>query len=245
MLGTITDGRPRPVPGRYGYSRGWQMTREGVGIATVYERKDRPDFVVATGEDSGLVAGALRRLAPGHTVPRADVCEDFAGGQAFFRRTHELVTEQLRGRVVLTDFIQTGPKGEAATLYVGAKTSETRVRMYEKGKEDPTYPADTVRLEVQVRPGKPHRKAYAGSLAPEGFWGFSRWSRWLLEEVTGMQAPAAPARSRRLTDLEGSIEALAHQYGGRLIELIDFLDGDLEAFALYLLTRSQEAHGGD
>lgn len=237
LLAHLTDEAPKAVKGRFGYSRGWQMRREGRTLATVLCGHGKPDHVVVTGEDSPLVAEALRRHAPGHTVSRADVCEDFAGGTDFFGATRSLCKNHLGGRVILTEYVETGLTGQAATLYVGSRESETRVRMYEKGKQDTAYAPDTVRLEVQVRPGKPDRKAYAAGIEPEAFWGFAKWSRWLIQEVAAKAAPAAPVRSERVSDLDGAVDAMAVQYGRRLIELIARHDGDLEAFALDILRR--------
>lgn len=243
VLGIAADGAPRLVKGAYGYSRGWALAREGQTLATVYEGSGRLDHVVATGRDAHEVAGLLRRHVPGHSVSRGDVRLDFAGGQEFFATVRGLAAARLRGTVTLTDFVETSRDGEAATLYVGSRKSETRVRLYEKGKQDNAYAPDTVRLEVQVRPSKPERKAYAGTVEPEGYWGFARWARWLHEAVTGVGAPAAPVRSERVSDLNGSLDAMAFQYGGRLLELVDLLGGDIEAFAMDILTRVERAKG--
>ncbi|MEB3029891.1 hypothetical protein VJI72_08880, partial [Parvimonas micra] len=68
--------------------------------------------------------------------------------------------------------------------YMGATTSDVRVRLYEKTAElrrslPPSrwgeIPENVVRLETQVRPRKKY-KAVAAAVDAEQAWGFSRWT---------------------------------------------------------------------
>jgi hypothetical protein len=170
------------------------------------------------------------------------VCLDFQQGESFFGSTRDLIVTELAGRVTLTDYVETALTHQSATLYVGSKASETRVRLYEKGKQDSTYQPDTVRLELQARPGKRDRKEYAAQLEPSGYWGLARWSRWLAESMVGLAAPAAPPRSARVSDLDRALDAMAVQYGRRILEQAQRLEGDLEALAVDLLNRIPQAY---
>lgn len=238
LLRVLGDSAPELVRGQYGYPRGWRVTREGSTLLTVFEGRGLRDHVVATGQDAHEVAGVLKRRLPEHSVSRADVALDFDQGPEFFAETRELAHDLLAGSVTLTDYVETAPQGTASTLYVGSRKSEVRARLYEKGKESPdTHPVDRVRLEVQARPGKPERKAHAATLDPLGFWGLSRWSRELLHEVSGLAAPAAPVRSARVSDLDGALDAMTLQYGKRILQLAERLEGDFEAIAVDLLRR--------
>lgn len=138
-------------------------------------------------------------------------------------------------KVELQSLSVESPRGDSATLYVGSKESEVRVRIYESGKVHDYLPDDFIRGEIQVRPKK-DRKSLAASLEPEGFWGMSKWARDLRARM-GELVPAAPVRTARVSDLDGALDAMCHQYGRRLLELIERLEGDLEAFSLDLLTR--------
>lgn len=230
VLGMLADEPLQALPGRYGYSRGWDVRRDGSTLCRLYEGHGLRDHFVATGADSPEVAAAVRNRVPGHFVSRADVALDFVAGPDFFATTRELLHSRLAGSVVLTDYVETAPAGTSSTLYVGSKKAEVRMRVYEKGKQDPeTYAPDTVRMEVQVRPGKPDRKAYAAGLDPLAFYGMARWSREALQAVTGLHAPAAPVRSARVSDLDRALDTMACQYGGRILELLERLDGDLAA----------------
>jgi len=243
VLAPLGDAAPRPLPGIHGYDRGWEIPRGGTGLCRVYEGRGLVDHVVVSGADSPEVARAVRTHVPGHLVTRADVCVDFDSGPSFYGSTREQLRQKLTGKVTLTDYVQTARTTEvAATFYMGSKASETRVRLYEKGKEDPNYPADTVRLELQARPEKAPRREWAASMNPDGFWGIARWSRMLASDLCGITAPAPPPRSARVSDVDKALDALAIQYGRRLLERAEQLDGDLEALALDILRRIPETY---
>lgn len=233
----LSDGAPTLVPGRLGYSRGWALTRDGSSFATVYQGASRGDHVWASGPAAPVVAGALRCHQEGHSVSRADACVDFSGGSDFFRDVRSLAVSAFSGRVIMTDYVEHGLKGDASTFYVGSRKSETRIRLYEKGKQDDGYAADVVRLEVQVRPQTADRKAYAATVEPDAFFGFARWSRRLFSEVADTAVPAAPNRSERVSDLDGALDTLALQYGKRLLELEQRYGGDAAAAWVDLVSR--------
>lgn len=245
VLLPLIDESPSRITGRLGYSRGWRLSREGSTFAEVFESDHLNDHVVATGKQAPQVASVLRTLAPGHSVARADVKLDFSAGPAFFDKTRSLIRHHLSGKVTLTDYIEESPKGKSSTLYVGSKSSETRLRLYEKGKQDPAYPADTVRMELQVRPAKAPRKLMAATMEPDDYWGFARWSRSVANAVASIQAPVVPPQSQGVTDLDRSLEAVALQYGKVFLNALENRHGgDVEAFALDLFARVIEHHGG-
>lgn len=240
VLAVHSDDHPEAIKGAHGYSRGWAMRREGRTFARVYQGHGLPEHVVASGEDAPAVADLLRGHLP-HQVSRADVCVDYEGGDATFAQVRAMAESVALGRVVITDYVERAPAGTAATCYVGARSSEVRARIYEKGKQDPRYPVGTVRAEVQTRPSSRDRKQLAATLDPAAFWGLSRWSRQLMAEL-GVMVPAAPVRTPRVSDLDGALNAMSSQYGRRLLELAERLEGDVEAFALDLLARVYGSH---
>lgn len=243
LLALHGDEAPKRIKGMHGYHRGWEIRREGSTLCKVFEGEGLTDHVLASGADSPEIAGALKRHVPQHRVARADVCLDFQQGPGLFSDLRSLMFARLKGAVTLSEWIETGPKETSATLYAGSRQSDVRVRLYEKGKQDTTYDHDTVRLELQARPKK-DRKSYAAGIEPGDYWGLARWSRKLVEEVTGMAVPAAPARSERVTDLQGSMNAMTAQYGGRLLEYLAFHEGDLESFALGIVNAIGQLDAG-
>jgi len=240
LLLHLSDGPPDLVPGRLGFSRGWRLSRDGATFATVFQGPGRGDHVLATGADAPEVASALKGRAS-HAVSRADACVDFSGGEEFFRTVRGLAMSAFSGRVSMTDYVEHGLKGDSSTFYVGSSKSETRVRLYEKGKQDEKYASDVVRLEVQVRPADRSRKVYASEVSPDAFFGFARWSSNLFESVTAANIPLAPKRSERVSDLDGALDALALQYGKRLLELEQRFGGDAAAAWVDLVSRVRVA----
>lgn len=231
------DEPPVVDRGMHGYTRSWHIRRDGSNWATIMEGHGLRDHFYASGSAARDVSRVVRDNFA-HSVSRADVAMDFVQGPSFFGTTRESLRELLRGKVTLTDYVEVAPTGqESATFYAGSRKSEVRVRLYEKGKEDASYDPDTARLEVQVRPGTKARKVYASSLEPIGFFGMARWTRATLEAVAGLDVTPAPPRSDRVSDLDGALSALVHQYGPRLLELMEKHEGDIEAFALDLLAR--------
>lgn len=175
------------------------------------------------GERTPEVVERLRSVFP-HQVTRVDSCADFDAPGAFesllgpvreVKDKHRVWGEQ-RG-----DWDQP-EKGRTQTL--GAKSSPTTLRLYEKGKQ-PEYAhlarTDWVRIEVQVRPQKEAKFAYA-QLQPLEVWGASRWSRDLAAAVLRQHVDPHPAGTvYRKSDLERKLDALCRQYGPTLLELVE------------------------
>lgn len=243
LLAPLGDERPRRDRATMGYTRAWEVRRDGRTLCRVLEAPALPDHVVVTGSDAPEIARVLRSRVPAHRVSRADVAMDFRGGEQFWHSTAATVRHHLTGSVVITEYRETGLAGESATLYVGARSSETRVRLYEKGKQDDTYEPDTVRIEIQARPKK-ERRDYCARIAPDAYWGLSRWSGWLADEVASVGAPAAPPRSARVSDLEGAMLACINTYGQRILEWLRVEHGgDPEGLGVELVRRCQERYG--
>jgi DNA relaxase NicK len=193
------------------------------------------------GERSPQVVEALRRRYP-HRVTRVDSCADFDAPRAFqtllrpvmaVKREHGIWGER-RG-----DWSQP-EKGRTMTL--GAKSSPTTFRLYEKGKQ-PEYAhlarGDWVRAEVQVRPQKDAKESFAQLAAPE-VWGAARWSRDLAGRILKDHVDAHPAGTVwKKTDLEARIDWICRQGGPTLVELAAAL-GSWECVGLTLRDRIRE-----
>jgi len=233
----LADEAPVPVPGVLGYGHGWELRREGSRAAVVYGGGSQEyPFIVGSGEDAVRVAEFVRSRQAVHRVARADVCvdTDTAGAFGFLVDGLRSVLGGTRAYVIQPDHPEDG-----ATYYAGSKASEVRSRLYEKGRQlqDAERP-DWVRYEVQVRPQK-GRKAWAATASEDALLGASRWSRRFASEVLGLAAAAPPTRSERVSDLDGALQAMWVQYGGRMRELLEMLDGDAEAFGVELVARGE------
>ena len=175
--------------------------------------------------------GAVKRLRERfeHRVTRVDSCADFDTPTAFdellghcleVKKSHRLKGSKLGD---WEDFPEDG-----RTMYLGSPSSVSRVRLYEKGKQ-PEYRHlgrdHWTRIEVQVRPAKEAKAAYAEA-TPEQVWGASGWTRELAARVLQQHVDPHPAGTTyRLTERDRALAWMCRQYGAHLVELAQDLGG--------------------
>lgn len=158
-----------------------------------------------------------------HRCTRVDACADFDAPGAFERLQRACVAVKRKHRVwgeKRGDWEDQPEKGR--TYYLGAATSTTRMRLYEKGLQ-PEYAhlgrTDWVRIEAQVRPAKDAKVAFT-ALSPLEVWGASAWSRDLAGKVLGEHVDPHPAGTvYRLSDRESALRWMCKQYGAHLVGL--------------------------
>lgn len=188
---------------------------------------DRVMFEVK-GERSPDAVERLRSAFP-HRVTRADACADFDRLGAFEELLRPCMqvkkAHKLKGNKAgdWEDFPEDG-----RTLYLGAAASAVRVRLYEKGKQ-PEYQhlgrPNWARIEVQARPAKEAKEAYA-TLSPVEVWGASSWTRDLAAKVLREHVDPHPAGTvYRLSEREAAIRWMCKQYGAHLVGLAGDLGG--------------------
>lgn len=214
--------------------------------------------VVASGEVTPAVVDVLRSELPDHGVSRADPCLDFADPGAYDRlQGIALDLAKARGlRVGCAGDHLVTQKGR--TLYLGAPSSVTRLRLYDKAEElrqklrnDPealaTVPAELARLEVQVRPHSPEAKAAAARLSPLEVMGSASWTRALMRSVAELDiAPFRAGTVWRQSDHDRAYRAMLAQYGRVFQGMLRDL-GSWECVGLQIgsdLQRGQRARGG-
>lgn len=244
LLATLGDEPPAPLLARNGFSTAVEIRRGGCRAALLQWGgcHDRA-HVIGSGADAPAVARfcrqTLRAHAVSHTVARADVCVDTDSTGAYGALRAALRACAREHRAKGHTYVPNDPR-DGETTYIGSKTSEVTARLYEKGKQLPKENRpDWVRYEVQFKPQK-GRKEWAATASASDLLGAARWSRAFAAEVLGVAAAAPPARSQRVSDLEGAIATMCGQYGNRLLELFEFHGGDLTAFGLELLTRAEQ-----
>lgn len=173
-------------------------------------------LIEVKGDRTQKAVEALRSRFP-HRCTRVDSCADFDAPGAFERLYRGCVKVKRDHRIIggkSGDWEDFPEKGR--TLYLGAKTSVARVRLYEKGKQ-PEYEhlgrLDWVRLEVQVRPAKEAKEAFS-ELSPLDVWGASRWTRELAAELLEQHIDPHPAGTvYRLPSDERALKYVCKQYG--------------------------------
>jgi hypothetical protein len=183
---------------------------------------------VVSGESAQAASELLRSNFPEHSVSRADACIDYAEPGAY-ERLQSLAVGVARDRG-----IRVGTAGDhlvtlqGRTVYLGASSSHTRLRLYDKAAElrsqfarDPVrlaeVPDELARLECQVRPQSPAAKAAASRVDPITLMGSAAWMRELMLRVSGLELhPFEAGKVWRQSDDDRAYAALLAQYGGLL-----------------------------
>lgn len=215
--GQVVEGR-----GRHNYHQSFRINdAQGFRVAEVLAGGNNGDpNITASGEVTPAFVDVVRSCWPSHRVTRFDSAEDFAkegaldGLEAICRG----VAKELRvkGRAVVPD-----DPTEGKTYYMGAPTSDNRVRLYDKTAETrrklpecrhAEIPDHWARLEVQVRPIK-EWKAYAAQATPEEAWGFAGWTHELAKRAFSLDIARVTMKAGRETDDERAFRHLVIQYG--------------------------------
>lgn len=230
LLGVAPSGVWEPLKkAPHGYAFGDRLVDADGPVLSVWwgGMHAHPHFVVS-GETAQLAAQVLRADLPAHSVSRADVCIDYADEGAYERLQGLAVSvAKDKGVKVSTagDHLLT-MKGR--TCYLGAASSHTRMRLYDKAEElRSKYAADPIRLaavpehlariESQVRPQTREAKSAAALADPLVLMGSAAWMRVLMKLVADIDLhPFEAARSWRQSDDDRAYAALCAQYGGLL-----------------------------
>lgn len=222
--GEIIEGR-----GRQNYRQSFRiLDARGERVAEVLAGGSNGDpNVTASGIVTPRFVEVVREFWPDHRVTRFDAAEDMAQEGAL--DTLEAVCRGLakdlgiRGRAVVPD-----DPSEGRTYYLGAPSSDTRVRLYDKtaetrGKLPPErhdeVPDHWARLEVQVRPRK-EWKRYAAQATPEQAWGFAGWTHELAKRALSLQIQRITMQAGRETDDERAFRFMVMQYGPLLQRML-------------------------
>lgn len=236
LVATAVEGLPgkswtmKQGKGFHQFGERISFVEDGSEFAAVMWGGRQGDRVMleAKGERTPAVVEALRSHFP-HRCTRVDSCADFDAPGAFQSLYKACRTVKKAHRIIggkAGDWEDFPEKGR--TLYLGAKSSVTRTRLYEKGKQ-PEYAHlerdDWVRLEVQVRPAKDAKTEFA-TLSPAEVWGASRWTRDLAAVALQNHVDPHPAGTTyRRSSNETTLRWMCRQYGPAMAELADELGG--------------------
>lgn len=204
--------------GRNGYALCCSLDRDGATLAQVYGHSARAGevHIVTTSEACDAAVPSIRELFPDHRVSRADSSVDFDADFAELdaRAVAFAVARGISYRLV-TD------SAGGATRYLGAPSSELRVRVYKKSEQlralhpeaAHTIPDGIVRVELQARPGKRTVKERAARMTADELWGLGKWSRDFAAELLGFDAPRVATHFRRPSNWSRAVHYLGLQYG--------------------------------
>ena len=182
--------------------------------------------VVLSGEDAEVGAALLREAWPEtQAVTRADACIDYADPGAYDR------LQELALGVAQSEGIKVGTAGDhlvtmkGRTVYLGAPSSHTRLRIYDKGEQlrqqfakDParlaTVPEHLARFECQVRPQTPQARYAASKAQAMELMGSARWMRVLMRQVADVELqPFNAGKVWRQSDHQRAYHHMLVQYG--------------------------------
>jgi hypothetical protein len=157
----------------------------------------------------------LRRMWPAHWISRADSSVDFSADFAELDAVAVAFAED-RG----LSFRLVSDSAGGATRYLGAPSSELRVRVYKKSEQlralhpeaVDSIPDGIVRVELQARPGKRAVKERAATMTADGLWGLGAWSQIFAAQILGFEAERVPTHFRRPSDWTRALHYLGKQY---------------------------------
>lgn len=212
LRGRVTTGK-----GRNGYAICHVVTRDDDELVRVYGRSARFGEVhlQVSSESCDEVVPLIRKWWPKHRISRADVSVDFAADFAELdSRAVELAERRGISHRLVTD------SDGGATRYLGAPSSENRVRVYRKSEQlralhpdrAAEIPDGVVRVELQSRPGKSEVKARAATMTADEFWGFGEWTKVFAAEMLGIEAERVATHFRRPSEWARMLHFLGQQY---------------------------------
>ena len=234
-LATLSDHgweRMKRTPQGYGFGD-VLSDADGALVRLLWGGKHEYPHVIASGEPAHAVSEVLRTHFPDHRPSRLDVCTDYAEPGAY-DRLQGLALEVAKERSITV-----GTAGDhlltlkGRTIYLGAPSSHTRLRIYDKAAElrakyDGQFsklaqiPAELARFECQVRPQTLEAKSIAARADPVALMGSAAWMRELVRRVDGLDlAPFQAGRAWRQSDHDRAYAAMLAQYGGTLQRVME------------------------
>lgn len=193
VIGQLADGLGgmdeefRPVR-RYRHTRAIKVAGDVAAWVGV-DGASGAIYVEGKGDRSPMLAGLIRQHYPDHTVPRADVCEDYDEPGAFSALV-ELVRQHKGSRVRSGYKELPDNEDEGKTWAAGQRGGVGFVRVYEAGKHPDRVHLerpDWARLELECRPQYAKGKRAAASMSPVEFWGATAWTHRVGEAAAGIQ----------------------------------------------------------
>lgn len=194
--------------GRHGYNRGIIVSSEKFELTILDLGNGGWPHMVAGGASADIGMRIAKMLSVPGRITRVDIaCDSLEGWMPAEQRVIEWADTHPKTKLLsVGDFYR---QQDGRTYYVGASTSEKRIRVYEKGiqlKGDPNW----IRVELQYRPNNRGAKSWAFGATIEEIANSSR-AFLALRANSGLYAPPLYERPARQP-----IVALAHQYGRTL-----------------------------
>jgi DNA relaxase NicK len=189
------------------------------------------------GRAAPFVASYLRDNV-GHQPTRIDHAIDLRSKGAFDRIYGAAV------RLCREHGLRGAPAGDwvskdgGRTFYVGSRSSQVYVRIYEKGIK---YARDLgeaitpelrewVRVELEFKPQNKVAREIAKTIDGVHMWGSTGWTDQLAKEVLGVHSEPVNIRQRRESNQERALRFMGSQYSAHLTALFEQNDKDFCEF---------------
>lgn len=219
--------------------------RKGRKLAAVKHGGYPFPHLEAEGSAAPAVAEALRATGWVHKPTRIDSCVDITR-PGLLDDLHTIMREFEAKHGLHLNYAGAALDNpeRGTTIYLGSRKSQVFLRAYEKGRQlaeqqgiDPRTLSpemqNWVRVELVFRPDKPHAKAFASAISPEGVWGVSSWSQEFAKRALSLNAERVKLSQRRESDHERALRHMAGQYRLHLQRLLHECGGDYaQAFAV-------------
>jgi len=230
-------GRPM-----HGYTHCAELEHGADVLCRIYYSHDGQPFLQASGESAQVVENVLRQYRLMYRTTRKDAALDLYDSEWFgvlvdVTTRYALSSMPPRKVEYAGDWLH-AKKGR--TLYCGARTSRTFLRLYEKGRKERTD-ADWIRCEVEYKPQSEAEQYHASELSAAQVWTLRAYHVWGpvlgFSQAEIIDSPVVPRRRR---DVDRSRNWLANQYGNCLEDWLHEVGGDPCELVGQLLQRIEE-----
>lgn len=211
---------------------------------------NKTTLITASSDMCPSVVAAIREVWPDHNVSRIDACQDFVGSTVF-EDMDALLVDVALDRGLKLDQMGDWHRKNGRTRYVGARSSVSRGRLYEKGWQQfdlaaagradlpDDFDITRTRLETQLRP--PSRdKLAASKYSPEDVVAYSEWTKWAHSLMLGFEFAVPLKADRKRSPHDMKMLHLAKQYGRTISKQLELCDGSFELLGKSLFDFVQE-----
>lgn len=255
----------------YHYTDGYSVTSNDSGLACrVFVKEGQKPYAFASSDATDAFCDLIRNEYPDrHLVTRLDPCQDFYDGTARRKITGIMrrIAKARRMRLQLIHDPLDPTAGQ--TTYLGSKSSEYRMRTYDKGWEQYgklvaqcgrkglVLPKDIqftlpggikvqadqwIRAELQARPKDEEARRIASTCTPEEAWGLTDWTHDLAKKAFALELERIYIRARKMSQDDEKIRWMLRQYHGPLLRMVDDLGGwDVAGLTLGEIHKQMEA----
>lgn len=203
-------------------------------VSVRYGGQNGTPFVEAKGAESSVVAIVLREEFD-HFPARIDSAYDLRSPTAMVDLNEIALEFEARlGLKKNAAGADISNRDRGSTVYLGSRTSQAYVRIYEKGlqiaeemglvgDDIPDELRNWVRVELEYKPDKRPARIIAAKLSPRALWGCSPWTRDFAKRALSIDAERVKMSERRESNHERSMRHLFQQYGPTILEQVERL----------------------